>query len=382
MSKFTKPNTEQSVTCGFYNNDPKYEKPRKYDAMQMSRIFDGVINDGIFKTIGECFVVRANSGNTVNVGPGKAWFNHTWTENDAILPVDCGDSEQLLDRIDALVIDIDARPEVADNTITVVKGTPSSYPNRPVLLNEDDHHQHALCYIYRKAESTQITDADITNVVGTDETPYITGILETTSRDDWFAQWRAELDQFVEEEKAKATDEINTYVNTNEADFTAWYSEMKQHMDDVVAETDEWVASQKNTISDWFGNMQNTIGEDSAINLQIQVDRGDIERILVLGLPDGVKNISEDGTTIVSTDSLNRTLTKTFSNGFATCTTVLTDTYGTELGRSVKNYSSDGRVISTETTILHQNVADISNILSSVSDITQETLDLQNQYLE
>jgi hypothetical protein len=381
MSKFTKPNTEQSVTCGFYNNDPKYEKPRKYDAMQMSRIFDGVINDGIFKTIGECFVVRANSGNTVNVGPGKAWFNHTWTENDAILPVDCGDSEQLLDRIDALVIDVDARPEVADNTITVVKGTPSSHPNRPVLLNEDDHHQHALCYIYRKAESNTIRDSDITNVIGTSETPYITGILEVTSRDDWFAQWRAELDEFIEYEKNKALTDLNEFVSTNQTEFDTLYAETKRHMNDVVTETDAWSESHKATMLDWFANMQNQITQDAAMNLQLQLDRNEIEKILLYGFTDGVKTFYEDGL-VVTRDSLGRHLFKQFSNDSLKCDIWLTDTNGTELGRITRTFSPDGNTISSDATILHQTSQDVANLLSSVTDVLTETLTLQNEYLD
>lgn len=352
MSKFTRPETEASLTCGFYNNDPSYERPRRYDAVQMSKIFDGVINDGVFKTIGTCFVVKAGSGNTVNVGVGKAWFDHTWTENDAILPVTCEDAELLLDRIDAVVIDIDASQAVTDNVINVIKGKPASSPVRPTLIDENSRHQHALCYIYRKAESTQITDADITNVVGTDETPFITGILETTSREDWFAQWRSELDIFVADAKQRATTEIDNYIETNEADFTAWYTEMKRHMDDVVAETDTWVANQKSTILEWFEDIKGQLSTDAAANIQIQIDENEVVNILMNGFADGTKTFNEDGSVITSIDSKGRKLVKTFTNGFLTSTTVLTSASGGELGRLVKNVSSDGMEISSEVTVL------------------------------
>lgn len=359
MSKFTRPETEASLTCGFYNNDPGYEHPRRYDAVQMSKIFDGVINDGVFKTIGTCFVVKAGSGNTVNVGVGKAWFNHTWTENDAILPVTCEDAELLLDRIDAVVIDIDASQAVADNVINVIKGTPASKPVRPTLIDENSRHQHALCYIYRKAESTQITDADITNVVGTDETPFITGILETTSREDWFAQWRSELDQFVDDEETRFTTEIGDFVDTNEADFNAWYDEMKRHMEDVVTEmedfvteTETWSDNQKTTILEWFDEIKGQLSTDAAANLQIQIDENEIIDILMNGFVDGTKTFNEDGTISTATDSKGRKLVKTFTNEFLTSTTVLYNVYNVELGRLVKNVSSDGMEISSEVTII------------------------------
>lgn len=381
MSKFTRPETEASLTCGFYNNDPSYERPRRYDAVQMSKIFDGVINDGVFKTIGTCFVVKAGSGNTVNVGVGKAWFDHTWTENDAILPVTCEDAELLLDRIDAVVIDIDTSQAVADNVINVIKGTPSSSPNRPTLIDENSHHQHALCYIYRKAESTQITDADITNVVGTDETPFITGILETTSREDWFAQWRAELDEFVDYQENKTLTELNEFISTNQTEFDALYTETKRHMIDVVTETDTWSESHKATMLAWFANMQNQITRDAAMNLQLQLDRNEIERILLYGFVDGVKTFGEDGT-ISTRDSLGRQLFKEFSDDSLRCDTWLVDSNGTELGRITKTFSHDGTTISSEATILHQTSQDVTNLLSSVTDVLTETLTLQSEYLD
>jgi len=63
-----------SVTYGFYNS---VNGDRKYDAIQVSSIFDGIVKDGIFMSIGTSFRVKAASGMTVNVGVGRAWFNQT-----------------------------------------------------------------------------------------------------------------------------------------------------------------------------------------------------------------------------------------------------------------------------------------------------------------
>ena len=53
-----------SVTSGFFNS---LNSDRRYNAEQMSAIFDGVINDGIFSSIGTAFTVTADSGFTVNI---------------------------------------------------------------------------------------------------------------------------------------------------------------------------------------------------------------------------------------------------------------------------------------------------------------------------
>lgn len=123
-----------SVTCGFYNS---LNGDRKYDAMQISSIFDGLIIDGVFASIGTAFAVKAAGGLTLNIGIGKAWFNHSWTLNDSILPMEASESEVLLDRIDAVVLEVNGMESVRDNTIKIVKGTPSSAPvNSRICIGE------------------------------------------------------------------------------------------------------------------------------------------------------------------------------------------------------------------------------------------------------
>jgi len=169
-----------SVTYGFYNS---VNGDRKYDATQLSSLFDGLINDGVFASIGTCFAVEAAGGNTVNIGIGKAWFNKTWTLNDAILPLEAPVSEVLLDRIDAVVLEVDISERV--NSIKFVEGVPSSSPVNPTLASGPTLFQYPLCYIYRPAGSTEITQAQITNMVGSEATPFITGILQTVNLDEW-----------------------------------------------------------------------------------------------------------------------------------------------------------------------------------------------------
>ena len=56
-----------SVTYGFYNS---LNGDRKYNAEQVSSLFDGLIIDGVFASVGMAFAVKATTGITVNVGIG------------------------------------------------------------------------------------------------------------------------------------------------------------------------------------------------------------------------------------------------------------------------------------------------------------------------
>ena len=96
----------------------------------------------------------------------------------------------LLDRIDAIVIEINNSDAVRTNTIKPIKGTPSSSPIKPKMVKENGVYQHPLCYIFRKAGSTEIKQSDITSVVGSDETPFVTGILQTITLNDIICKTR------------------------------------------------------------------------------------------------------------------------------------------------------------------------------------------------
>lgn len=329
-----------SVSSGFFNS---LNGDRKYNAAQMSAIFDGLIIDGVFASIGTAFAVKAAGGLTVNVGIGKAWFDHTWTVNDSILPMTAPEAEVLLDRIDAVVLEVNGMESVRENTIKFVKGNPSSAPSRPTLTNEGNVHQYPLCYIYRKYGTAVINQADITPMVGTESTPFVTGILQTISLDELLGKWQDELDRFTD----ARSQEVDDWIAQEESDFTAWFNKMKADLQQEQTVLDQWIASEQADFLAWYNHMKDQLGGDVAGNLQLEIDKEEVKRILLVGFEDGTKEFSDDGTVITSTASDGRTLTKTFSDGFLTMTNVLKSAAGAEVARAVKTFDSDGKLIST-----------------------------------
>lgn len=332
-----------SVSSGFFNS---LNGDRKYNAAQMSAIFDGLIIDGVFASIGTAFAVKAAGGLTVNVGIGKAWFDHTWTVNDSILPMTAPEAEVLLDRIDAVVLEVNGMESVRNNTIKFVKGNPSSAPSRPTLTNEGNVHQYPLCYIYRKYGTAVINQADITPMVGTESTPFVTGILQTISLDELLGKWQDELDRFTD----ARSKEVDDWIAQEENDFTAWFNKMKADLKQEQTVLDQWIASEQADFLAWYNQMKDQLSGDVAGNLQLEIGKEEAKRILLVGFEDGTKEFSDDGTVITSTASDGRTLTKTFSDGFLTMTNVLKSAAGAEVARAVKTFDSDGKLISTVVT--------------------------------
>ena len=332
-----------SVSSGFFNS---LNGDRKYNAAQMSAIFDGLIIDGVFASIGTAFAVKAAGGLTVNVGIGKAWFDHTWTVNDSILPMSAPEAEVLLDRIAAVVLEVNGTESVRENTIKFVKGNPSSAPSRPILTNEGNVHQYPLCYIYRKYGTAVINQADITPMVGTESTPFVTGILQTISLDELLGKWQDELDRFTD----ARSQEVDDWIAQEESDFTTWFNKMKADLQQEQNVLDQWIASEQADFLAWYNQMKDQLSGDVAGNLQLEIDKEEVKRILLVGFEDGTKEFSDDGTVITSTSSDGRTMTKTFSDGFLTMTNVLKSAAGAEVARAVKTFDSDGKLISTVVT--------------------------------
>ena len=175
-----------AVTYGFYDS---LNHDRLYNAQQMSAIFDGIINDGVFMSVGNQFHTVAGTGMQVIVKSGRAWFDSTWTLNDAEYPLSIDAADVLLTRIDAVVLEVNSEVAPRANTIKVVKGTPASTPAKPTLTNTATIHQHALAYVTVAKNITAITNSMIEIVVGKTETPYVTAILQTTDITDLYNQW-------------------------------------------------------------------------------------------------------------------------------------------------------------------------------------------------
>ena len=262
-----------AVTYGFYNS---LNHDRVYDALQMSSIFDGIIQNGVFSTIGEALICKASgTGLIVNVGSGRAWFDHTWTLNDTDYPVEAEQAEVVLDRIDAIVLEVNQAVEVRANSIKFVKGTPSSTPVRPTMIHNAEVNQYALAYVSVRAGQTTIFDSDITNVVGTDETPFVTGLLQQLSVEQLLLQWNDDFYRYFNNFKTVSTADFNAFMTTKQTEYAAWYANMQAEGAADLAEFDAWFQHMKDQLdSDAAGHLQAEIDA-----LALQAEKGSIIRV-------------------------------------------------------------------------------------------------------
>ncbi|MCK9326179.1 MAG: hypothetical protein M0P69_11870 [Bacteroidales bacterium] len=248
-----------ALTYGFYNSQ---NGDRTYDAADISSIFDGILNDGVFMSIGDAFIVSAANGMQVTVGSGRAWFDHTWTYNSVASLHAIAPAEIVLNRLDTVVLEINASEEVRANSIKVIKGTPASNPIAPALINTELVHQYPLANVYVGANVTEIIPANITNRVGTAACPLSTGILETLDSAPLLAQWNSAFtvhSQDWVDQMAVQQNDFDGRQNT----IQAWYDLVK---DDITLlqtfnfdNIGELPGCTRNTVFEVNGNITETI---------------------------------------------------------------------------------------------------------------------------
>lgn len=171
-----------AVTSGFFNAEYDGNVPdRAYNAEQFGELFDGVMNDGVFGSVGDALEVSAGSGMSVRVAPGRAWFNHVWVKNSNVLTLEISSSSAALDRYDAIILDINKDISVRAGDIKVVTGVAASNPAKPTMIHTASRNQYPLAYILVRAGSTSIAASDIEDARGTTECPFASGILSGIS---------------------------------------------------------------------------------------------------------------------------------------------------------------------------------------------------------
>lgn len=260
------------LTSGFFN---ALNSDRRYDAEQISSIFDGVIGDGVYETVGDRFQVTPGDGMEVYVGSGRAWFDHTWTNNTAGIPLQLDPSENGLDRIDLVVLEVNRSEEVRENSIKVLTGVPGSTPVRPEPTKDDWVKQYPLAEIYVAAGVGSISVSAITNKIGTSECPFVIGVVSIMTIDQIVRQWGSEWDETTDAQKA----EFRQWMVDNEAEFRAWYGPFVANSE---AEFNTWyntfTPSSEAQFRNWFANLQYVLDGDVAGHLQNEIDNLDVTR--------------------------------------------------------------------------------------------------------
>lgn len=254
-----------SLTYGFYN---ALDHDRLYNARQMSQIFDGLVNDGIYMAIGEAMMVKARDYMNLQIGTGRAWFNHTWTYNDSRYLITLDSADSVVSRIDAICLRIDTRVTHRQNSFEVIKGTPSTNPSKPNIATGDNEvFRYPLAYVTVRAGATAINQGNIENMVGTSATPFVTGIVKTLSIDDIVDAWRYQWQAWLQARYAEVNSYIAQETSEIEAEHTAFTNFVSGQRSGITSEHStltNFIASERTAMSNEHLNYTSFISGEEA----------------------------------------------------------------------------------------------------------------------
>ena len=261
-----------SFNYGFYNSR---NGDRKYDALDISRIFDGIIKDGVFMNVENQFKVAVLSNMQLTVDSGRAWFNHTWSYNDSKFVVTITDSDVILPRIDAVILEIDEDNRM--NTVKVLTGIAATVPAKPTLTNTTTVHQYPLAYITIPANSSSVTAGNIENTVGTSACPFVTGVLQGMNIDNLITQWDAQFMTWFDKMKGQLNEDAAGNLQVQIDDLQVQIDDLQVQIDDSQVQIDDSQVQIKD-LKVQIGNSQVRIDD-----LKVQIDGFSDEIVNIFG---------------------------------------------------------------------------------------------------
>lgn len=206
-----------AISYGFYNSN---NHDRLYSAEQFGSIFDGLIHDGVYAKYGKAFAVVPKSGMSVYVQSGRAWFNHTWTLNDAdnSTYITLDDADIQYARYDAIVLRVNKTNRA--NSITKKTGTPAATPTKPTMTKNATMMEYPLAYIKVPRNANAIGSANIESAVGSSECPWVVGIIsEPQSVSGYIDAFKAAVEESLNAWKQQVLTEIEQEYAADEDDL-------------------------------------------------------------------------------------------------------------------------------------------------------------------
>ncbi len=187
-----------AISYGFFNS---VNGDRLYNADDISNYFLKLISNGVFATPSNAMQVQAGDGMTVSVTAGWGFINCKWINNSSAYNVTLDASDIALNRIDRVVLRLNADTAHRNIEIAVLKGSPAATPSAPALTRvAGGVWELSLAQIYVGANVSAITQANIT-----DERPnttlcgFVTGLIDQIDTTNLFAQFTAAFNEWFEE---------------------------------------------------------------------------------------------------------------------------------------------------------------------------------------
>lgn len=200
----------------------------KYDRVYMSEIFRkyffSFVSNGVFAGKGNNLMVTSRLPEVMQVviKSGQAFTEGAFYDNDDDLILSVASSDNILNRIDAVVVQCDYVQRQV--TAKVITGTPAQNPLHYTPVRNADKFELLLAEIYVPFTSTAVKQANITDYRANNAVcGWVTGYLQQIDATSFFNQYQLAYEQFMNEAKEGFGAQITT--------INDWFSNVK---DDIA----------------------------------------------------------------------------------------------------------------------------------------------------
>ncbi len=164
---------------------------RVYTADDFVGYFKDIMTDGILGRNTASMAVSADDGMRISVSAGTAYIGGRWLRKSAPLTLTLSNADTAYGRYDAVAVRCDFSARAI--YITAIEGIPSSEPQKPVPVRNEEYHDLILAYIYIDANKVEITQSDITDTRGdTSLCGWVTGAVNQIDTTALFAQYEVQ----------------------------------------------------------------------------------------------------------------------------------------------------------------------------------------------
>ena len=203
-----------------YKTDGTPVWDRAISSAPYRKLIKSLFSDGVLPNPSTNLQVSAGTGMKVNLYAGFAICNGCQKLQETNMSLDIATASAVNDRIDTVILRLNDNDDVRECEFYVLTGTPAVSPVRPALTQTDSIWEIGLADVLVKANSTQISNANIT------DTRYETarcGVISSISEFDTttlYQQVQADLQEFRD---------------INQAEFIAWVDSLENKLSGDVA---------------------------------------------------------------------------------------------------------------------------------------------------
>ena len=275
----------------------------------LRQIYKRYFTNGVFGiSDSTCFQVSvATGGAGVSIAPGACQIQGAtgYEENAVTLEITPNSSD--LPRIDTVVARLNDNSDYRSIYFDILEGTPAVTPTAPALTQSDSVWELGLCNIARAANSSVITNSNITDTrADSARCGYVTAIqqLDTASLYQQFRAYIQEVQDALDAADATYNETAQNYLTTLETTGDAKLADITQAFNAYAAVTEE-------EFNNWFASIRDILDEDVAGHLQNEIDEHEdrlalLEQMVIqnqISAPIDLNEV-EGGTPILLTDDL------------------------------------------------------------------------------